>query len=110
MGTEENSKKNRDHIGSIRSIFMHADSADWLLMVLGFIGSIGDGFSTPLVLFVTSKLMNNLGGTSSSAEAFSHSINKVLLFHFSFSYFFLSLSVIRNYPGLVLNYMWIYIY
>lgn len=76
MGTEENRKKSRDHIGSIRSIFMHADSADWLLMVLGFIGSIGDGFSTPLVLFVTSKLMNNLGGTSSSAEAFSHSINK----------------------------------
>jgi ATP-binding cassette subfamily B (MDR/TAP) protein 1 len=64
---------------------MHADRVDWLLMVLGFIGSIGDGFSTPLVLFVTSKLMNNLGGASSSAEAFTHSINKVLFFHFSFS-------------------------
>lgn len=76
MGTEENSKKSRDHVGSIRSIFMHADRVDWLLMVLGFIGSIGDGFSTPLVLFVTSKLMNNLGGTSSSPEAFTHAINK----------------------------------
>ncbi|CAK7328040.1 unnamed protein product, partial [Dovyalis caffra] len=76
MGAEKKSNKNRDHIGSIRSIFMHADRVDWLLMVLGLIGSIGDGFSTPLVLFVTSKLMNNLGGASSSAEAFSHSIDK----------------------------------
>ena len=91
MGTEENSKKSRDHVGySIRSIFMHADRVDWLLMVLGFIGSIGDGFSTPLVLFVTSKLMNNLGGTSSSPEAFTHAINKVLFFHFSFSWLFFS--------------------
>jgi len=101
MGTEENSKKSRDHVGSIRSIFMHADRVDWLLMVLGFIGSIGDGFSTPLVLFVTSKLMNNLGGTSSSAEAFTHSINKVLFFHFSFSWFFFSLFVIQTYPRLM---------
>ncbi|KAF2316201.1 hypothetical protein GH714_041542 [Hevea brasiliensis] len=55
---------------------MHADLVDWLLMVLGFIGSVGDGFSTPLVLFVTSKLMNNLGGASSSQSDFSHNINK----------------------------------
>ncbi|KAJ9152517.1 hypothetical protein P3X46_026077 [Hevea brasiliensis] len=81
MGTEKKSsmvkkKKKSNHIGSIRSIFMHADLVDWLLMVLGFIGSVGDGFSTPLVLFVTSKLMNNLGGASSSQSDFSHNINK----------------------------------
>ncbi|KAF2308653.1 hypothetical protein GH714_011767 [Hevea brasiliensis] len=54
-------KKKSSHVGSIRSIFMHADGVDWFLMVLGVIGSVGDGFSTPLVLFVTSKLMNNIG-------------------------------------------------
>ncbi|EEF44966.1 multidrug resistance protein 1, 2, putative [Ricinus communis] len=69
-------KKKSNNIGSIKTIFMHADYADWLLMILGFIGSVGDGFSTPLNLFVTSKLMNNLGGASPSATDFSHNINK----------------------------------
>ncbi|MCI29567.1 ABC transporter B family member 15-like, partial [Trifolium medium] len=33
-------KKNKN--GSIWSIFMHADREDWLLMVLGTIGAIGE--------------------------------------------------------------------
>lgn len=70
-------KKKSNHFGSIRSIFMHADRVDWLLMVLGFIGSVGDGFSTPLVLFVTSRLMNNIGGSSSFQSDFSHNVIKV---------------------------------
>ncbi|XP_065877798.1 ABC transporter B family member 15-like [Euphorbia lathyris] len=67
-------KKNSNNFGSIRSIFLHADQLDWLLMILGFIGSVGDGFSTPLVLFVTSRLMNNLGASSSAN--FSHAVNE----------------------------------
>ncbi|XP_059670243.1 ABC transporter B family member 15-like [Cornus florida] len=63
--------------GSFRSIFMQADGADLLLMTLGFIGAVGDGVSMPVVLFVTSKLMNNLGGASSSAaDVLTHNINK----------------------------------
>ncbi|KAL4366872.1 hypothetical protein GQ457_05G018120 [Hibiscus cannabinus] len=63
--------------GSVRSIFMHADGVDKWLMALGFIGALGDGFSTPLVLLVTSKLMNNLGDSSVfSADMFLHNINK----------------------------------
>ncbi|KDP45428.1 hypothetical protein JCGZ_09677 [Jatropha curcas] len=73
MGTD---KKKSSNLGSIKSIFMHADRVDSLLMILGFIGSIGDGFSTPLVLLVTSKLMNNIGGASPSANNFSQNINK----------------------------------
>ncbi|OMO96716.1 hypothetical protein CCACVL1_04805 [Corchorus capsularis] len=62
---------------SMRSIFMHADGADLWLMTLGFIGAVGDGFSTPLVLLVTSKLMNNLGQASAfTSETFIHNINK----------------------------------
>ncbi|XP_024928239.2 ABC transporter B family member 15 isoform X1 [Ziziphus jujuba] len=56
-------------VGSLRSIFMHADGVDICLMFLGFIGSVGDGFSTPLVLLITSHLMNNIGGTTTSMEA-----------------------------------------
>ncbi|PPD98097.1 hypothetical protein GOBAR_DD04887 [Gossypium barbadense] len=56
---------------------MHADDVDMWLMTLGFIGAVGDGFSTPLVLLVTSKLMNNLGGSSAfTADMFIHNINK----------------------------------
>ena len=63
--------------GSLRSIFLHADSVDMLLMTLGFLGAVGDGASMPVLLQVTGKIMNNIGGTSSVADAFSHSINKV---------------------------------
>ncbi|XP_056176671.1 ABC transporter B family member 15-like isoform X2 [Syzygium oleosum] len=63
--------------GSLHSIFMHADAADKLLMALGFLGAVGDGFSTPLVLFISSRLMNHIGGTSSfTTGTFLHSINK----------------------------------
>lgn len=73
--------------GSFRSIFMHADGVDMFLMVLGYIGAIGDGFSTPLVLFLTSKFMNNIGDVSNiPIDVFTHNINKVHLY-FSFSPF-----------------------
>ncbi|KAL1828350.1 hypothetical protein ACET3Z_006762 [Daucus carota] len=65
--------------GSIFSIFMHADAVDLLLMILGFIGAVGDGLSTPVMLFVTSKLMNNVGSTISFQTVnhdFTHDINK----------------------------------
>lgn len=75
--------------GSFRSIFMHADGVDMFFMVLGYIGAIGDGFSTPLVLFLTSKFMNNIGDVSNvPIDVFTHNINKVHLY-FSFSPFFL---------------------
>ncbi|KAI4347648.1 hypothetical protein L6164_008440 [Bauhinia variegata] len=68
-----NKKKN----GSLRSIFMHADGRDWLLMILGFFGAVGEGFSTPLILFVSSRLMNNIGGSGSTkGNDFLHNINK----------------------------------
>ncbi|KAK9272503.1 hypothetical protein L1049_002876 [Liquidambar formosana] len=52
-----NKKKNF----SIGSVFMHADSVDKCLMALGFIGAVGDGFTTPVTFYITSKIMNNLG-------------------------------------------------
>lgn len=67
--------------GSFRSVFMHADSADMLLMTLGFLGAICDGVSMPVMLIVTSKLMNNLGGndSSNSTDNFTHHINEVYI-------------------------------
>lgn len=85
MGQNDNTstvgkKKSTSTIGSICSIFMHADAVDIWLMILGFFGAVGDGFSTPLVLLITSHLMNNIGGASSSLrETFLTNINKVAL-------------------------------
>ncbi|KAM1058753.1 hypothetical protein TB2_023158 [Malus domestica] len=82
MGQKSPSNDNSNNnsimkVGSMRSIFMHADGVDRLLMILGLFGSLGDGFSTPLVLLITSKLMNNIGGSPTSAQdAFLHNINK----------------------------------
>lgn len=64
--------------GSIRSIFIHADGVDMFWMALGFIGAVGDGFTTPLVLYVTSKLMNNVGNASTTGvDVFTNNMNKV---------------------------------
>jgi len=52
MGKEDEKESGRDKMksfGSIRSIFMHADGVDWILMALGLIGAVGDGFITPVV-------------------------------------------------------------
>ncbi|XP_060959020.1 ABC transporter B family member 15-like [Cannabis sativa] len=80
---EEKNKRDvkmRKKGGSIRSIFIHADGFDYCLMILGFLGSVGDGFTTPLVLLITSKLMNNIGGVGStsisSTDLFLNNINK----------------------------------
>lgn len=68
----------KKNMGSIRSIFMHADGVDILLMIMGLIGTIADGFSMPVMLYATSMLMNDIGATSNGVDAqFTHSINKV---------------------------------
>ncbi|CAI0455695.1 unnamed protein product [Linum tenue] len=81
MGAEENKgdvvkKKKTSGIGSLRSILIHADKVDWLLMVVGLIGSIGDGISTPVMLFISSKLLNHIGDApTNSADVIIHNIN-----------------------------------
>uniref|UniRef100_A0ACD5Z0U5 Uncharacterized protein n=1 Tax=Avena sativa TaxID=4498 RepID=A0ACD5Z0U5_AVESA len=62
---------------SFRSVFMHADAADVVLMVLGLVGAIGDGLSMPVMLFITSRIFNDLGGSSSDVmQEFSSKINE----------------------------------
>ncbi|KAH7553986.1 hypothetical protein JRO89_XS12G0090700 [Xanthoceras sorbifolium] len=74
---ESDQQTRRTNNGSMRSIFMHADGVDKFLMVFGFIGAVGDGFTTPLVLFLTSRLMNNVGGSpSDDVDSFTQNINK----------------------------------
>jgi len=86
-----NEKKNMN--GSIRSIFMHADGEDWFLMVLGTIGAIGEGFNAPLILYICSQMINNIGSSSTmDGDTFIHNINKVPPLSFCHLLFTLSLS------------------
>ncbi|CAL9248274.1 unnamed protein product [Arabidopsis halleri] len=79
MGKEGEKESGRDKMksfGSIRSIFMHADGVDWILMALGLIGAVGDGFITPVVVFIFNTLLNNLGTSSSNNQTFMQTISK----------------------------------
>ncbi|KAI5443185.1 ABC transporter B family member 15 [Lathyrus oleraceus] len=70
-------KKKKTKKVSFRSIFMHADILDWFFMVFGILGAICDGIMIPLVLYITSKIMNSIGGFSAStSNSFVHSINE----------------------------------
>ncbi|PWA86223.1 ABC transporter family protein [Artemisia annua] len=66
MTTQTNRKISN---GSFWSIFMHADRADMLLMLLGFLGSVGDGITLPTVLLIISKVMNNIGDSDSNSSS-----------------------------------------
>lgn len=69
----------KSNIGSFRSIFMHADGYDMLLMGLGFLGALGDGLTTPAIMLVMSKLINSIGGSSlSTINNLSQIVDKVL--------------------------------
>lgn len=75
---EDKKSRKKNKAGSIRSVFMHADRVDKWLMFLGLLGAMADGVSTPVLLFVTSRLMNDVGSISSiDADTFRHSINQV---------------------------------
>lgn len=92
MGEKMDNKKKGGY-SSMHSIFRHADAVDKVLMIFGLFGAIGDGCSTPFVLLITGRLMNNVGGASSNAQdAFLHNINKVLkLIRMTYTYMYLLL-------------------
>ncbi|VAI45146.1 unnamed protein product [Triticum turgidum subsp. durum] len=61
---------------SLVSVFMHADAADVALMVLGLVGAIGDGISTPAMLLITSRIFNDLGSGPDLLQEFSSKIDE----------------------------------
>ncbi|KAH6555644.1 hypothetical protein KP509_36G048300 [Ceratopteris richardii] len=70
---------------SSRSFLVHmlqyADKYDVLLMILGTLGAIGDGISTPGLMVIMSGLINTFGrGTSGDPSAFMDQISKYALY------------------------------
>ncbi|KAL7140886.1 hypothetical protein ABFS83_08G017200 [Erythranthe nasuta] len=64
-------KKRSTHVFS-GSIFTFADGFDKLLMILGFLGAVGDGITVPLILFLYSRLMNTIGSSANNSGMASH--------------------------------------
>ncbi|KAJ0989559.1 hypothetical protein J5N97_007915 [Dioscorea zingiberensis] len=73
---KERASSVKSSCSSIWTIFMHADLSDKWLMASGFLGALGDGLSTPVMLLITSKIMNNLGDGPSGSSLFSHHVNQ----------------------------------
>lgn len=70
--------KSGSSISSLWTILKQADVSDKWLMVIGFIGATVNGLTTPIMLLITSKIMNSLAGVSSSTPLFIHDVNKVI--------------------------------
>ncbi|OAY77497.1 putative multidrug resistance protein [Ananas comosus] len=62
-------------VKSFFTVFMHADAVDNVLMLLGFVGAVGDGLSTPVMLLITSKIFNDLGSGPGALSQFTHKIS-----------------------------------
>jgi ATP-binding cassette, subfamily B (MDR/TAP), member 1 len=60
-----------------RSVFSHADAVDVALMVLGLLGAVGNGMSSPLRLFVSSRIVNDVGRGPTQHPQFGSKINEV---------------------------------
>ncbi|KAF8653195.1 hypothetical protein HU200_062645 [Digitaria exilis] len=60
---------------SFTSVFMHADGVDVVLMVLGVVGAMGDGMSTPAMLLITSRITNDFGRGPDQVHDFTSRIN-----------------------------------
>ncbi|KAM7269000.1 hypothetical protein ACFE04_024497 [Oxalis oulophora] len=58
-------------------LFRYAEGIDKLLMLLGTLGSIGDGLMTPLSMFVLSGAINDYGGSNTSVSI--QTVNKYSL-------------------------------
>jgi hypothetical protein len=64
---------------SFMEMVRYADAHDMCLMVLGVLGSFGDGMMQPLTMLVLGDIVNSYGaaGTADSGSFSSHAVDKV---------------------------------
>ncbi|KAL6888379.1 hypothetical protein ACP4OV_009405 [Aristida adscensionis] len=61
---------------SFASVFAHADAPDVALMVLGLVGAIGDGMSTPMMILIGSRIFNDVGAGPDLLQEFGSRMNQ----------------------------------
>ncbi|EES06419.2 putative multidrug resistance protein [Sorghum bicolor] len=57
-------------------VFKHADAVDVALMVVGLVGAIGDGMSTPVMLAITSRVFDDAGSGPDHLQQFVPKMNE----------------------------------
>ncbi|KAJ4951899.1 hypothetical protein NE237_028731 [Protea cynaroides] len=70
----------KSKISSIHTIFKHADYKDTWLMLLGFIGAIGDGFSMPTLFYLNGIVFNNFGSSSTNSQQLLSKTNQTAIY------------------------------
>nr|ASM90226.1 ABC transporter ATP-binding protein [Sesuvium portulacastrum] len=97
-------RKKRNSSKSMAMIIRYADWVDYLLMILGTFGAIGDGMSTNCLLLFASRIMNSLGsgqnnqgiGTTTNVTTFMSEVEKCSLY---FVYLGLAATVVAFMEG-----------
>ena len=62
---------------SFASVFIHADGVDVALMVLGLVGAMGDGMSTPIMMLIASRVFTDAGSGPDRLHQFRSRMNEV---------------------------------
>ncbi|CAI9104203.1 OLC1v1002832C1 [Oldenlandia corymbosa var. corymbosa] len=77
---EEKKTKKKQLMGSLRSIFRHADWVDKLLMLVGFLGAVCDGLSIQVSVFTMGRPVNIIGTSESlpSDQQQHNSMNNII--------------------------------
>ncbi|CAO2150224.1 unnamed protein product [Urochloa humidicola] len=62
---------------SFPSVFIHADTVDKALKVLGLVAAVGDGMAMPVTLLIAGRIFNDAGSGPEEPEMFRSKMNKV---------------------------------
>ncbi|KAK3152358.1 hypothetical protein QOZ80_2BG0157840 [Eleusine coracana subsp. coracana] len=72
----ETTAQAKSALRSFAAVFVHADAVDVALMVLGLVGAMGDGMSTPVMLLIGSRIFNDIGTGPDVLLQFSSRMNE----------------------------------
>jgi hypothetical protein len=70
-------KKSKVPVVSYFKLFSFADPLDYLLMMLGTIGSIGNGMTLPIMTLILGGLINAFGDNQNDNQQVIHAVSKV---------------------------------
>lgn len=85
---EKKAEKEKAHVVSFYKLFSYADRWDYMLMIVGSIGAIGNGVSMPLMTLIFGDLTNAFGNNQNNLSVVVHAVSKVCTFLFLLTRYF----------------------
>lgn len=74
---EKKGKEEKGHTVPFLKLFAFADPLDYLLMIVGSIGAIGNGVAMPLMTLLFGALTNAFGNNQTDTTTLVHEVSKV---------------------------------